>query len=219
MSHIATPSANYPCPGWTLSERPHDPTDTTRPRTSGPWETFKNTPVDPEPPRHRSSAFFEAGLEGQDTFVDAKIRRNSRPKLQVRFRSQLDILAPDAVNCEPELQQHIEVMPRYFPTLPRLLFLAFCIALILPSLGNSPLLKAGISPIGAKAGPVGVPPESRPKSLPQKRQDTTVCKRWSGQSALVNGTLYYYSGRSITSGSQTTNEWSEYEISSGKLHF
>ncbi|KAF2101569.1 hypothetical protein NA57DRAFT_10793, partial [Rhizodiscina lignyota] len=36
---------------------------------------------------------------------------------------------------------------------------------------------------------------------------TDVCKRWSHQSALVNGTLYIYGGRAIQSGDQTDNEW------------
>jgi hypothetical protein len=36
---------------------------------------------------------------------------------------------------------------------------------------------------------------------------TDVCKRWSHQSAVVNGTLYIYGGQSTTSSSQTTNTW------------
>ena len=210
MSHSATPNPHSHCSGWSLSEKHFDDfAGTTRHRTSALSEPSTSVSDESEPPRRRSSAFFEAGLEGEDAFVDAKLRRNSRPKLQVRFRSTIDVLEPSVADWEPEPYETVEKMPLYFPTLPRLLFLVFCIALILPSLGNSPLLKAGISPIGAEAVPVAVPLESQPKTLPQKRQDTTVCKRWSGQSALVNGTLYYYGGRLITSGHQTSDEWSE----------
>jgi hypothetical protein len=44
-----------------------------------------------------------------------------------------------------------------------------------------------------------------------KRADspTDVCKRWSQQSAVVNGTLYLYGGRATTSSDQTSNTWSE----------
>ena len=35
-----------------------------------------------------------------------------------------------------------------------------------------------------------------------------VCKRWAGQSAVVNGTLYYFGGRATSSSDQTSNTWS-----------
>lgn len=163
--------------------------------------------------RRRSSAFTEVGLQGNDAIIDARLRRNSRPKLQVRFRSKVDVLEPEVIWSQDPYEE-IQEMPPYFPTLPRLLFLAFVVALILPSLGHSPFLKAGITPIGAKAGPVHVkqPKERRSIPPPVKRQNdpTNICKRWSGQSALVNGTLYYYGGRLTTSATQTSNEWSMY---------
>lgn len=37
---------------------------------------------------------------------------------------------------------------------------------------------------------------------------TDVCKRWSQQSAIVNGTLYLYGGRATTSSDQDSNTWS-----------
>jgi len=41
------------------------------------------------------------------------------------------------------------------------------------------------------------------------RQDSqpNVCARWSGQAALLNGTLYYYGGRTKSQGGQTENQW------------
>lgn len=45
-----------------------------------------------------------------------------------------------------------------------------------------------------------------------KRDDTPtdVCKRWSQQTAVVNGTMYIYGGRSMTDSSQSDNTWSTY---------
>ncbi|EAS32946.3 kelch repeat protein [Coccidioides immitis RS] len=62
-----------------------------------------------------------------------------------------------------------------------------------------------------------------------KREDspTDVCKRWSQQTAIVNGTLYIYGGRSISQSSQSDNTWNndfltidlenDWDISSPKL--
>lgn len=38
---------------------------------------------------------------------------------------------------------------------------------------------------------------------------TDVCTRWSHQSAVVNGTMYVYGGRSKTKSDQTDNTWSK----------
>lgn len=44
----------------------------------------------------------------------------------------------------------------------------------------------------------------------QKRADsaTDICKRWSQQTAVVNGTMYIYGGRSTTDASQDDKTWS-----------
>jgi hypothetical protein len=164
---------------------------------------------DDQIPRRRSSVFFEAGLQGEDALVDAQVRRNNRPRI-VRFRSNVEVVEPVLVDWSTEESVSVDKMPAFFPTLPRMLFFAIVIAIVLPSLGNSPLLKAGVGPIGAKAGPVAVPLERQRNTLPQKRQDaeTVVCKRWSQQSALVNGTLYLYGGRTTTSADQSSDTWS-----------
>lgn len=163
-----------------------------------------------KPPRRRSSAFFEEGLKGEDAIVDARIRRSSRPSLRVRFRSKVDVVERPT---EPEYTPRpVDDMPTLFPTFSRLLFFALVLVVIVPSFSNSPFFQAGITPIGAKAGVVRVPLQEHRKALPtlDKRQDssTDICKRWSGQSAVVNGTMYYYGGRATTSADQTTNEWS-----------
>ena len=103
--------------------------------------------------RRRSSAFLETGLVGQDPIFDAKLRRNSRPKQQVRFSSQVELVEPEAV-CdwdEPSgyrmaLRQNL---PAFFPTLPRILLLALVVILLLPNLQNSPWLRFAFLPVGA----------------------------------------------------------------------
>jgi hypothetical protein len=167
--------------------------------------------------RRRSSAFFEVGLGGDDPIVDAKIRRNSRPRQQVRFRSKVEIHEADPAHYPEEKVDYLATRPQpptpaFFPSLPRLMFLACIFLLGLQSWNEVGLSKAGIIPIGAKAGPVKAKTESgfasiQPKQ--EKRQDTTVCVRWSGQSAVVNGTLYYYGGRSSQSSGQTAGTWSQ----------
>ena len=41
----------------------------------------------------------------------------------------------------------------------------------------------------------------------RQNSPTDVCARWSGQAALVNGTMYYYGGRTKTEGGQKENQW------------
>ena len=203
------------CSGFADSETHRFPSEkSTQSPYSGPTETFTAVSADTHPPRRRSSAFFEAGLQGDDALVDAKVRRNSRPRV-VRFRSKVEVVGPEAIDWSQYTGNSVDDMPAYFPTLPRLLFLALVIAIVLPSLNSSPLLQAGLGPRGAEAGPIAMPIERQHKTLPQRRQvsSTDVCKRWSQQSAVVNGTLYLYGGRSTTSDQQTSDTWSKFTFS------
>jgi hypothetical protein len=165
--------------------------------------------------RRRSSAFFEVGLGGEDSIVDAKIRRNSRPRQQVRFRSKVDVHEADPSDYPEERGEFLVTRPQptsFWPSLPRLLFLACIFLLGLQSWNDIGLSTAGVSPIGAKAGPIKVKTERGVPSIQptqEKRQGTEVCVRWSGQSAVVNGTLYYYGGRSSQSSGQMAGTWSE----------
>lgn len=168
--------------------------------------------------RRRSSAFFEVGLGGEDSIIDAKIRRNSRPRQQVRFRSKVDVREADPAHYPEEQVDYLSTRSQsipttsFWPSLPRLMFLACIFLLGLQSWNDVGLSKAGVSPIGAKAGPIKPKTERGVASIEpkqEKRQDTTVCVRWSGQSAVVNGTLYYYGGRSSQSSGQTAGTWSE----------
>ncbi|KAI1323023.1 hypothetical protein F5Y16DRAFT_384945 [Xylariaceae sp. FL0255] len=83
--------------------------------------------------------------------------------------------------------------------------IALVFAVLLPTVSfNNGKTKVEMS--GAGASPIRTPMPG-PTLENRANSPTDVCKRWAGQSAELNGTLYYYGGRSITSGDQTTNEW------------
>lgn len=52
-----------------------------------------------------------------------------------------------------------------------------------------------------------IPPTVRSVESHIQSRQTSICKRWAGQSALVNGTVYYVGGRVTTSASQNSNTW------------
>lgn len=96
----------------------------------------------------------------------------------------------------------------------RLMMLALAFIVAISLLYDTPFLgKAGPSIIGATAGVIKRS-ELQKKDfvdgklvLPRQNTDTNVCNRWSQQSALVNGTIYLYGGRSSTDPTQTSNTW------------
>lgn len=166
--------------------------------------------------RRRSSAFTEIGLEGHDPIVDEKMRLQ-RPRLSVRFRSDISIVEPTANTSITDSDITTHATPSQSPVVPQtsllshmslfqyLLLLAI-VALAFPTF-IGPKSSSNMVPVMADASPV-----VHSSDIIAKRQtaSTDVCKRWAGQSALVNGTLYYYGGRATTSPDQTTNEWSKF---------
>ena len=96
----------------------------------------------------------------------------------------------------------------------RLLMLAMVLLMAIPLIYDVPILgDARLGVIGVKAGVIKTPElqkrEIADGNLLSSRQNTNtnVCQRWSQQSALVNGTIYFYGGRSRTDPSQTSNTW------------
>lgn len=94
----------------------------------------------------------------------------------------------------------------------KLSFLAVVLALAISLVQNTGIVKPGQSPLPlADAGPI----RHEARGVERDQEDlfrransqTAVCKRWAGQSAVVNGTLYYFGGRAINDGDQTDNEW------------
>ena len=175
--------------------------------------------------RRRSSAFVEVGLCGEDDIIDKKLgRHQSRQRLQVRFKSQVEVHEPKEDNwtdAEEEVKplqlgsfEQIRTTSPLSSVMPRLCFLAFVLAIIVPILDHSQYLRTGVGPAGAKAGPVKRDASDERRTVPDElvrraNSPTDVCTRWSHQTAVVNGTLYIYGGRSTAQPSQTSNQWSK----------
>ena len=168
--------------------------------------------------RYRT-AFQETDLDSKrlpdNTFE--RMTQSRRPSARVRWRSQLDIRE---VECREDVGTE-GIEPRAMVAVnhrlsgasallvSRLTFLAAVIAIMIPLFHLSPWLHAPL-PIGADASPIVDRSEIQHARLSTRQSDSTdVCLRWAHQSALVNGTLYLYGGRSITDSKQKSNTWSE----------
>ena len=99
----------------------------------------------------------------------------------------------------------------------KLIALTVFFAALLTLLHNTPLIgSAGTTRIGVKGGVVkgrdGYVGEEaiEQRELVERQQQydpLNYCKRWSHQSAMVNGTIYIYGGRMTTQSGQTDNTW------------
>lgn len=100
-------------------------------------------------------------------------------------------------------------------SLYRVGMLALCLALVLPLVQDTLIFgDNGHAMLGAMGGLIRRVDKADNVALIEdtrltRRQDssTDYCKRWSQQSAVVNGTMYIYGGRATTSSGQTDNEW------------
>ncbi|KAI0152093.1 hypothetical protein F4776DRAFT_12650 [Hypoxylon sp. NC0597] len=118
-----------------------------------------------------------------------------------RKSSWLSKLAPTR---RPRIKTASSAPPPTTAGLHRLSMIALLIAIVLPTISyNNGRQKVDIS--GADAGMIRPAPsvvlEGRDNS------PTNVCTRWAGQSAIINGTVYFYGGRSKTNGDQEANTW------------
>lgn len=166
----------------------------------------------------RTSAFRETGL-----FEDEP-QYSARPVLKVRFRSKDDIFessVPDSDDLEWEDTQESDAEDLPYTTVtqmppPRLTralihrigLVAFVLAVVLTITHFTPFTNGGRPLFGASGAPFTAPIQGL--SLSKRADDPTdYCKRWSQQSAIVNGTLYLYGGRKMTAQGQKSNTWSK----------
>ncbi|KAI1482360.1 hypothetical protein F4774DRAFT_406968 [Daldinia eschscholtzii] len=113
----------------------------------------------------------------------------------------LSKLAPSR---RPRMKTTSSAPPPTIAGLHRLSMIALLIAIVLPTISyNNGRKKVEIS--GADAGVIRPTPSVLLKS--RENSPTDVCTRWAGQSALINGTVYFYGGRSKTKGDQQDNTW------------
>lgn len=180
----------------------------------------------------RMSIFTEVGLVDEERIREERspIRthgqslRRLRPAKMLRFRSRNDVINEtkedddesdwESVYDEDEESDTLSattVMPTTY-TMPmklyRLGLFSIILAMLLPIIQLGPIARMGVrggiiprAMIQADAG----------HSLLVSREDspTNTCKRWSGQTAVVNGTLYMYGFRTTTDAKQQSDTWSK----------
>ncbi|ORY12612.1 hypothetical protein BCR34DRAFT_482332 [Clohesyomyces aquaticus] len=158
------------------------------------------------------------------TLISDPTRKRLRPARTVRFRSQAEILNEkehermseefdDEWESDSDVEDETLATMKLYPSpnnqlnacsgLYKAGLLALILALMLPVLQINP-----ISAIGVRGGVIREPRQTIDAQV-VRRDDTNpqVCKRWSHQAAVVNGTLFIYGGRSSTSDQQTSNTW------------
>ncbi|KAI0489711.1 hypothetical protein F4859DRAFT_501430 [Xylaria cf. heliscus] len=105
----------------------------------------------------------------------------------------------------PEKRPQVKSAAPPPPTSMRATMIALLAAVVLPTIGyNSGRRKVEAN--GVEAGVIREP-IVRPVLESRANSPTYVCKRWAGQSAVLNGTLYYYGGRANITANQTESTW------------
>ena len=141
-------------------------------------------------------------------------------ELQARSQQEKSVYASSttqdsSISSVPTVKpQRMILSPTASSTMPRIFFSTLLLALFLPLAHYVSLAgDAGQMITGVRGGvirtPQGKPGPTAIGGAVSKRDDspTDVCVRWAHQSAIVNGTIYIYGGRSSQSDSQTSNEW------------
>ncbi|KAK0715127.1 hypothetical protein B0H67DRAFT_553715 [Lasiosphaeris hirsuta] len=107
----------------------------------------------------------------------------------------------------PKIRTASSAPPPSLAGLTRLTTIALLIAVVLPGFSyyNG---REKVSLNGADAGVIHQRPKGFGPVLDSRANtQTKVCKRWSQQTALLNGTLYIYGGQAKTFAEQTTDTW------------
>lgn len=192
--------------------------------------------VRPTPAAHpngrRMSVFTEVGLVDEERIKEERspVRdsghsfKKLRPAKMLRFRSRSDVINEmDEERSESDWES-VDEDEQYKPTtttstttvpastyvMPMKLYRIGLCSLVLALV--FPLLQLNLLGVRASTIPrASIDAESSHASL-AKRDDspTDACKRFSGQSAIVNGTLYMYGFRRTTDAKQQDDTWSEF---------
>lgn len=183
------------------------------------------------------SIFAEVGLVDEDRLrkerspvrTPGHLLRQMRPAKMLRFQSQNDVINErqpqedegsdwESVDGEDDTADHLApispVVPAQFMTSTKLYRLGLCslvLALMLPILSMSPMSRIGAMASSIPGNAIQIGRDS--SMLVRRDAPTDVCKRWSGQSTVVNGTLYMYGFRTATSQKQTDDTWSRLVVS------
>jgi hypothetical protein len=182
----------------------------------------------------RQSIFTEVGLIDEHTIttkrspapilVTEQALRQQRPSRTVRFRSRNSVFGGkdgidevdgesdwESVDEEDEVTRPVSAEPTYTLSSSRLYragFFAVVLALMLPIIQMISI--APLSVYGSTIPRASITSVAERSTLVERADSQTdVCKRWSGQSAIVNGTLYMYGFRTTTDAQQKTDTWSK----------
>jgi hypothetical protein len=180
------------------------------------------------------SIFTEVGLVDEDRIREERRAVKTtggplismRPVKMLRFKSRNDIFNAEGRRLDDDEDDWESVCDEdepsgssqsttiassqfFTPTkLYRLGLFSLVLALMLPIIQLNPLKHVGV--MGASIAASSIEANVQHSTL-VKREDspTDVCKRYSGQSTIVNGTLYMYGFRSVSDAQQKTNTWSK----------
>ncbi|KAI1133800.1 hypothetical protein F5Y10DRAFT_284031 [Nemania abortiva] len=108
-------------------------------------------------------------------------------------------------DSRPKIKSAATAPPSSIAGMQRFTLIALLIAVMLPAISYNNGRRI-VEMNGADAGVIREP-IVRPVLEDRANSPTDVCKRWAGQSAVLNGTLYYYGGRAKTNADQTDNTW------------
>lgn len=183
----------------------------------------------------RRSIFTEVGLIDEHTIsrerspapvlITEQALRQVRPLPTVRFRSTNSVFGgndgidkDDDSDWESVEDEESQSSSTSFIThsisnsrLYRAGLFTVVLALMLPI-----IQMMSIAPLGVYGGSIPrasiTSIEERSTLVERADSQTDVCKRWSGQSAIVNGTLYMYGFRTTTDAQQKTDTWSKLHL-------
>ncbi|KAK3353346.1 hypothetical protein B0T25DRAFT_456655 [Lasiosphaeria hispida] len=141
------------------------------------------------------------GEHGQGQDDGDSLRSPTSPSSQKPWYSRL------TPGRRPRIRTASSAPPPSLAGLTRLTTIALLIAVVLPGFsyysGRDKVLLNG-----ADAGVIHERPKGFGPVLDSRANtQTKVCKRWSQQTALLNGTLYIYGGQAKTFAEQTTDTW------------
>lgn len=169
--------------------------------------------------RPRRSVFREVGLEDDNiaNVTGLSAARQHAEEHEDGKRSAREPVAKKSWlsrGSRPAIKTSASAPPMSFSSLPRVAMLAFLIAVVVPGLRYRGSNDGPLDGVAARATGVKDAEMVGNGMMLEGRADSplNVCTRWSHQSAVVNGTLYLYGGRSKAKSGQTANTWSKYTL-------
>ena len=167
---------------------------------------------------HHRSIFTEIGLN--DAAIDSDNTRRSfsvspndttasRRHVGGRLQNNSEAQIQSSTTSSVPLFERFSRCMMALTMLSPISSVAVLLAIILPIIQMSLFGQPAQVPLGADAGVV--PPPLRANKLVSRQNSAVdICLRWGHQSAMVNGTIYLFGGRSKTDSNQDSDTWSKF---------